>query len=167
MAQNGTALVPTLAVGWGLEAFGRELGYSQAVVDLASRQREQSRRSLDHARAAGVKVCTGTDAVTLDCTVAVECRLLVGAGYTNAQALSAATTVAAEVLGAADQVGSIQAGRLADMVAIDGDPLADISALGRARWVIQGRVAWSPERAATATREPRGYVTPLQAPLTA
>src|SRR5262249_25129795 len=146
----------------------RELGFSQAVVDLAQRQREQSLRSLAQARAAGVKVVAGTDAVTLDCTVAVECRLLAEAGDSNAEAIAAATSLAAGILGAADHVGTLQAGRFADFVAVEGDPLADIGALSRVRHVVQGgRMVWSPECAATVASQPRGFITPAQSPVAA
>ena len=59
------------------------------------------------------------------------------------QAIRSATSVAARLLGREQDVGSVVAGRLADLVAVDGDPLADPSALTRVRWVMKGGVVAS------------------------
>jgi imidazolonepropionase-like amidohydrolase len=59
-------------------------------------------------------------------------------GLTPMQAIQSATTSAADLLGWSDRVGSIQAGRFADIIAVDGDPLADITQLERVRFVMKG-----------------------------
>jgi len=59
-------------------------------------------------------------------------------GMTPAQSLRMATTVAADVIGWADQVGTIEKGKFADLVAVSGDPLADITEMSRIRFVMKG-----------------------------
>ena len=58
------------------------------------------------------------------------------------QALRAATVSGAELLGWSDRVGSIEAGKLADLVAVDGDPLSDVTAVERVRFVMKGGVVY-------------------------
>jgi imidazolonepropionase-like amidohydrolase len=69
-------------------------------------------------------------------------------GLTPAEALRAHTLVAAELLDRADQIGAVEPGRLADLVAVDGDPLADIAALERVRLVMKGGVIVADTRSA-------------------
>jgi imidazolonepropionase-like amidohydrolase len=61
---------------------------------------------------------------------------------TPMQAIRTATTVAAEVLGMSDRLGSIEAGKFADLVAVAGDPLADITELERVKFVMKGGVVY-------------------------
>jgi imidazolonepropionase-like amidohydrolase len=77
---------------------------------------------------------------------AQEFGVMVSYGMTPLQAVRSATTIAAKALGQADRVGSIAVGRLADLVAVDGDPLADVRALERVRWVMKGGVVYPPAR---------------------
>ena len=71
---------------------------------------------------------------------------MVSYGMTPLQAVRSATTIAAKVLRQEDRVGSIAVGRLADFVAVDGDPIADVRALERVRWVMKGGVVYPPVR---------------------
>jgi imidazolonepropionase-like amidohydrolase len=94
--------------------------------DLYARHVETVQRAL----AAGVKVSAGTDAGGHGHPVnARELECLVEAGLSPMQALRAGTGVAAECLGWQGDVGTVAAGRLADLVAVDGDPLRDIAIL--------------------------------------
>lgn len=140
MNAHGTFMVPTLIAG-------------AAVVDYATRHPEllspsvaakalavgplMSRNAYD-AWKAGVKVAFGTDAgVYRHGDNGREFALMTAAGIPAMVTIQAATSVAADLIGDADDIGSIQPGRYADIVATDGDPLADISEMQRIRFVMQ------------------------------
>jgi imidazolonepropionase-like amidohydrolase len=104
-------------------------------------------KSLERAVPGGVKIAFGTDAgVSLHGRNADEFELLVKHGLTPMQAIVAATANAADLLGLADQVGALTPGLQADLIAVEGDPLSDITVLKQVDWVIQsGRVVKQPE----------------------
>jgi imidazolonepropionase-like amidohydrolase len=89
---------------------------------------------------AGALVTAGTDVpfVPPGPGLHVELALYVEAGLSPAEALRTATLDAARALGYASELGSIEAGKLADLVVLDGDPLEDIGALRRIRAVVSG-----------------------------
>jgi imidazolonepropionase-like amidohydrolase len=91
------------------------------------------------AYAAGARMLVGSDAVfSAFGTNMQEMRWLKKAGMSNEQALQAATVSPAEMLGMEDSLGSVQPGHFADIVAVEGDPLADIEvAIGKVRWVMK------------------------------
>src|SRR5690606_37928920 len=102
------------------------------------------------AHAAGVKIAFGTDSgVSVHGENAREFGYMVEAGMSPMDAILAATRNAADLLGASEDVGSIQAGRYADIIAVAGDPLADITEMMRVRFVMKGGQV---HRAAAATR---------------
>ena len=147
MAQRGTYLVPTaylrdrinLAV---LPPLVRRK--AETVLPLAA---ESNRKAI----AAGVKIAFGTDAAVFPHGEnAKEFGVYVKMGMTPLAALRSATTVAAEVLGRDDR-GLIAPGRLADLIAVPGDPLADITATERVLWVMQGGKVLKDERPRTRT----------------
>jgi imidazolonepropionase-like amidohydrolase len=79
---------------------------------------------------AGVRIAFGTDAgVSKHGRNADEFALMVRYGMTPMQALEAATVNAADLLGLADEIGSLEPGKRADLIAVDGDPLQDVSVL--------------------------------------
>src|SRR6201981_740572 len=88
---------------------------------------------------AGVKIAFGTDAGGFAWTVnpAKEFAYMVKWGMTPAQAIGSATSSAAELLGWSDQVGSVDSGKFADIVAVPGDPLADITVLEKVDFVMK------------------------------
>jgi imidazolonepropionase-like amidohydrolase len=87
-----------------------------------------------------VKIAFGTDAGGFAWTVnpAKEFGYMVKWGMTPAQAIRSATSSAAELLGWSDQVGTIEPGKYADIVAVTGDPLADVTALEKVDFVMKG-----------------------------
>ncbi|MBA2432158.1 MAG: amidohydrolase family protein [Chthoniobacterales bacterium] len=94
--------------------------------------------SLRKAVPAGVKIAFGTDAgVSKHGRNADEFELMVKHGMTPASAIQAATTNAADLLGMADQVGSLEPGKRADLIAVEGDPLADVTVLKRVGFVMK------------------------------
>ena len=97
---------------------------------------------VERARKWNVKIAFGTDAgVFPHGENAGELALMRKGGMSNRQALASATTVAAEVLGMGDKIGRIKAGYSADIIAVDGNPLADVSVLENVDFVmVRGRV---------------------------
>jgi imidazolonepropionase-like amidohydrolase len=133
MKDRGVWLVPTLAAG---EAIARYAGWRPGAPE-PPRLRE-ARAMMGRALAVGVPVAHGSDAgVFAHGANARELELMVNYGMTPAAALRAATADAARVLGRAADLGSIAPGATADLAAVEGDPLADVSALLRVRWVMK------------------------------
>ena len=135
MAARGTFYVPTIYVGVYV-AEGRAAEGNPVWVKMLSIHEETFRRALK----AGVKIAFGTDAGGFAWTVnpAKEFAYMVKWGMTPAQAIRSATGTAAELLGWSDQVGSIEPGKFADIVAVPGDPLADVSVLEKVEFVMKG-----------------------------
>jgi len=139
MKKNGTYLVPTLYLGdWFLENAER----TGAPADLIAKAREvmpAARKNVARAFAAGVKVGFGTDAAVYPHGLnAHEFAVMVKLGLSPLQAIQAATINDADLLGWSDKVGTIEAGKWADIVAVDGDPLADVTTLERVKFVMKG-----------------------------
>jgi imidazolonepropionase-like amidohydrolase len=132
-------LVPTLYV-W--EFFIDEEADSEAqkkMVELSRKYRAEYHRGVEAAIRAGVKVGLGTDYVGWPVEQSArEFAMHVKVGRTPMQAIQAATRVNAELLGWDDKLGTLEAGKLADLVAVAGDPLADISELERVSFVMLG-----------------------------
>lgn len=139
MKKNGTYLVPTLYLGdWFLENAERNhvpdfyLAKAKAVIPVA-------RKNIAHAFASGVKVAFGTDAAVYPHGLnAHEFAVMVKLGLTPLQAIQAATVNAADLLGWPGKVGSLEPGSWADIVAVDGDPLQDVTTLERVKFVMKG-----------------------------
>ena len=141
MAEKGTFLVPTMS-GWDLrERLGDLWGASAEVMAENQDRKESSRDGFRRALQAGVRIAAGTDAgggSVRHGFIAREIELLVDAGMSPEAALRSATTEAAELLGIQDEVGTIEVGKQADMVLIDGDPHSDPAALRNVWAVFQG-----------------------------
>ncbi len=143
MAEHGTYLVPTLrALTQVRDGLGR--GIYTATVE--TKIRETLGHLGDNIRLAqrlGIPVAFGTDAgVFPHGQNAQEFQLMVDAGMTPRQALASATTVAARALGLDNEIGRLAVGYSADIIAVDGDPTADVHTLEAVRWVmVRGRVA--------------------------
>lgn len=141
MAEKGIYYVPTLYVGEYV-AQGRAAAGAKVWLDMISIHRETFRRAVK----AGVKITFGTDVGGFDWGInpAVQFPLMVKYGMTPAQAIRAATTNAAELLGMQNDVGSVAPGKYADLVAVKGDPLADISLLQKIDFVMKGGEVFKP-----------------------
>lgn len=151
MAAAGQTLVPTLSCYYGVaglgEAIGTQLGgraversvgapggapgdghghapWTPPLVSLAEHNLAEAATTLVAARDAGVPIALGHDWNPIY-GAALELARLVHHGLSPAQALRAATACAAEALGLGDRIGTVEAGKLADLVVTDGDPLED------------------------------------------
>ncbi|HEX8800670.1 MAG TPA: amidohydrolase family protein [Terriglobales bacterium] len=135
MVAHGTYYVPTLFVGEYV-AQGRAAAGAQVWVDMIKIHEDTFRRALK----AGVKIAFGTDAGGFDWKIdpAKEFAIMVKYGMTPAQALRSATVTASELLGMQEKIGSLEAGKFADIVAVPADPMADIQQLEHVNFVMKG-----------------------------
>ena len=142
MKANGTVLVPTLMALEGVsEGLGK--GVYTPVVEAKIRSVQPLMASLvSRARQYGVTVAFGTDAgVYQHGRNAEEFALMTKQGMSNREALASATTGAAKVLGMESEIGRIAPGYSADIIAVDGNPLADVTVLEEVDFVmVRGRV---------------------------
>ena len=131
MLDRGTWLVPTLVAPRGvIDAADAGASIPAASVAKAREVVETHKASFAKAVAAGVKVAMGTDSgVTPHGQNLRELELMVEGGMTPMQALVATTSSAAELMGLGDELGTLEAGKRADLVVVDGDPL-DVATLG-------------------------------------
>jgi imidazolonepropionase-like amidohydrolase len=139
MKEHGTYLVPTLMAGEyvagraGIRHYPPEIA-AKAKAAVAARS-DMFRRALK----TGVKIAFGTDsAVSPHGLNAQEFGLLVGLGMTPAAALRSATSSAADLLGLAKTAGTLEPGKAADVVAVPGNPLADIKVMEKVKFVMKG-----------------------------
>jgi imidazolonepropionase-like amidohydrolase len=139
MKQHGTYLVPTLYLGdWLMENL-TTLGLSPNMIEKAKIVLPLARQNIAVAFKEGVKVAFGTDAAVYPHGLnAREFAVMVKLGLSPLQSIQAATVNAADLLGWTDRVGTLEPGKFADIIAIDGDPLADVHVLENVRFVMKG-----------------------------
>jgi len=137
--KHGTYLVPTLSIGkWFLE-FNEDSEALSKAIAITKQYKTQTETMLTKAMKAGVKVAVGTDLTgTHPEYLANEFSELVRLGMTPMQAIKAGTSVASEALGREKEFGSVEVGKIADLIAIKGNPLADINALKQVKFVMIG-----------------------------
>ena len=144
MKAKGVWYVPTIVVSQsGAKEFYRKIGSPDWYLARVDSVGKAHIRSLRDAIAIGVPIALGTDQYPWEpnegTTATVrEAEIYVDAGMTPAQALRAATSEAARMLGVDRDVGVLKAGYLADIVAVDADPTADIAALRTIGFVMKG-----------------------------
>ncbi len=142
MLESGTFLVPTLVAPRAvLEARDRGLPVPEWAIEKTKRVLEAHQENIARAHAAGVRIALGTDSgVGPHGQNLRELSLLQEIGMTPLEAIVAGTRHGAEVMGLQEDLGTVETGKLADMVLTDVDPLANLSALvdpDRIRVVIQ------------------------------
>lgn len=145
MADQGKYLVPTLFALHELVERGADVGTPAWVLAKAREAAIARQASLAAAFRHGVPIAMGTDIGGQDLLPhgrnAAELALLVAAGMSPSDAIVAGTSGAARCIGLEDTIGSIEPGKLADLIAVPGDPLHDVTILQDVPWVMQsGRV---------------------------
>jgi imidazolonepropionase-like amidohydrolase len=145
LAKKGVYWCPTIYVGVFVAA-GRAAAGAPVWSSMVELERQAFGKALKH----GVKISFGTDAGGFAWTEnqAKEFSYMVRYGMTPMQAVQSATSVAAALLGKQDELGALEAGKLADIVAVPGDPLRDISELEHVSFVMKGGVVYKGSGAA-------------------
>lgn len=142
MREAGTWLVPSLLCTKTEGEAGPESGIPEFVRRKGAAIYRQQMASFQRALGAGVRIAAGTDAAVPYLplggpTLAAELSLMVDLGMSPAAAIASATSAAAEMLGL-EGLGSIEPGTKADLIVVDGDPLVDLTTLGRP-WLVVSR----------------------------
>jgi imidazolonepropionase-like amidohydrolase len=146
MKAHGTYLVPTMLVGARVYQHAKDhpedLNPSTAAKALVIGP--LLKKNLHDAYAAGVKIAFGTDTFGMSAhgENAQEFAIMVSAGMPPMEAIRAATTSAADLIGDPQDIGSVQPGRYADIVAVNSDPLQDITTLEHVQFVMKGGVVY-------------------------
>jgi imidazolonepropionase-like amidohydrolase len=129
VAERGAFVVPTMVIIEQLVKMGRQLGFPAQSQEKAEYAWTKALSGLDIMRSAGVKLCYGSD--LLGATYTEQCRefRLRREVFTPVEILRQATSVAAEMMMKAGELGCVAPGALADLILVDGDPLSDIGLL--------------------------------------
>ena len=139
MIEHHTAMVPTLYLPTHYLSHTEKFNLSEASLTGLGDLRDTSAANFAKALKAGVWIVMGSDAVAgLHGENAKEIEWMVKDGMTPMQAIQASTIDAAKLIGWDDRVGSIEAGKFADIIAVSGDPLKDITELQRTKFVMKG-----------------------------
>lgn len=139
MKAHGTYLVPTLYLSDWFMAHYHEMGLTDDMVAKARFVMPAARENIARAFHENVKVAFGTDAAVYPHGLnAREFAVMVKLGLTPLAAIQAATVNAADLLGWSDRVGTLEPGHFGDLIAVEGDPLADVTVLERVKVVVKG-----------------------------
>lgn len=147
MKQFGTYYVPTITAGKAVGDSARKPGYyPELVVPKALAIGPKIQGTFGKAYKAGVKIAFGTDAgVYAHGYNWLEFVYMTEAGMPAMEAIQSATMSAADLLGVKDNLGSIEAGKIADIIAVDGDPVKDIHAMSKVKFVMKDGIVYKNE----------------------
>ncbi len=143
MKEKGTYMVPTMyALDYIIDNFAKK-GFPEKTINKAKSISKQKEEGLVKAIKAGVKIAYGTDAAVMPHGLnAKDFAYLVKAGMTPIQAIQTATVNAADLLDISSKAGSISEGKYADIIAVTGDPLNDITILENVKFVMKEGVVY-------------------------
>jgi len=156
MKEHGTYLVPDIYTDAYILEHGKELGLPDKIIEKERQLRKAQNVNWRRAIAAGVKMAFGTDAgVYPHGTNAKQFKYLLELGLTPLQTIQMATSNAADLLGWTDKVGTLTPGAWADLIAVRGDPLSDVTVLERPTFVMKGGTVYrsAPASDTTAVRQ--------------
>lgn len=143
IAKTGRYIVPTLtSLRMEIER-GHEMGRPAWLTEVCKQRLPGQKRTFRALMDAGCRIVAGVDSLG---DLQMEIGYMVDEGMPPMRAIQAATSVAAECLGVADQVGTLEPGKYADLIAIDGDPLQDIRATRRVALTVKGGVLYQPDQ---------------------
>lgn len=140
MKEKGTYLVPTIIAAERIIVKGPEIGTPDWMIAKAKQVYERHQNGFRRCMEEGIPIAFGTDAATpfnFHGKQTYEFELLTRFGMTPTQALQAATKTASALLRMNADIGSIEAGKFADIVAFDGDPMTDIKAMNNCSFVMK------------------------------
>lgn len=132
--KSGAVLVPTISVLWLYVNRGTEAGVPPIVVETFRGELDRHFASVRLALDTGIPMVVGSDSghrFNPQSIIAIELEMMVQTGFTSMQAIQAATRVGAETIGLGQAVGRVAPAYYADLLVLDGDPLADINILQR------------------------------------
>lgn len=148
MKQHGTYYVPTITAGRGVGDSAKIPGYYPELVRpkaLAIGPKIQG--TFEKAYKAGVKIAFGTDAgVYAHGKNWLEFVFMNQSGMPVMEAIQSATVAASDLLGVSDMIGSIEKGKLADIIAVDGDPLQDVQLMGKVSFVMKDGIVYKQQK---------------------
>lgn len=138
LLKTNTPIVPTQAIAWSLATYGEDMGFGKFIATKSKEMAEKGAICLAKAYQAGVRIATGTDADNPRASLPKECELLTEIGMSPMEAIVAATKTSAEIIRLQDQIGTIEVGKIADLIITPGNPAEDIRCLQKVEQVIQG-----------------------------
>jgi imidazolonepropionase-like amidohydrolase len=141
LAAVADRLPPQILRAVSATGFAKDPAQRERYAQSAQRMRQMLRRL----HAAGVPIVAGTDGYAASLSLVHELERYAAAGLSPADALYTATLGAARVLGEDARIGSIQIGKLADLILVDGDPARDLGTLRRTRLVMKDGVSYAPD----------------------
>jgi len=139
LLEKRATLVPTLSAPFNIMEKGEKSGIPAFIIEKTRKVKDAHVDSIKKAYKAGVTIASGADAGTPfngHGENLRELELLVGIGLSPMEAIVSATRVAAETLGLGSRLGTIEPGKLADLIVVEGDPLKDIAVLQRKEQIV-------------------------------
>ena len=139
LLEKKATLVPTLSAPFNIMEKGEKSGIPSFIIEKTRKVKDAHVASIKKAHKAGVTIASGADSGTpfnLHGENLRELELLVGIGLSPMEAIVAATRTAAETLGLGGQLGTLEPGKLADIIVVEGDPLKDIAVLQKKEMMV-------------------------------